>query len=92
MKNIPILIFAIIFIFSCGDSRTTLQKATDLRCECLAEFDKEKNNLMDVLACIDKLNNSKEFADLDPKELAKEMELKCAEYALPLDELESEEN
>ena len=74
-------------ILSCGDNRTTIEKATDMRCECLSQFNKEKNNMLEVFSCIEKVNKNKEFEKLDPAEVMKEMELKCPNFALPLDDL-----
>ena len=87
MRNIFILMLIIFTLLSCGDSRTALEKATDLRCECLSQYSEEKRNMLDVFSCIEKNNKSKEFEKLDPMEVAKEMERKCPDFALPLEDL-----
>jgi len=84
MKKLILPALFCVTLFSCGETKTPLEEATDLRCACLSKFDKEKDNLMDVLSCIDEINNNKKFSGLDRNEIATEMGKKCPDSALPM--------
>lgn len=82
LKKIGIILFATTALLSCGTNQTPTEKIATLRCECLKSFDKEKENIKEVIDCMTEVNGRDKFRELGEEEIIKLMEEKCPEAAL----------
>ena len=87
MKKLFPLLISVLFLTNCQEEKPLLEQAIDARCECLKSFDKEKDNMIEVMQCSDEVNAREEFKDLDQAKIMEGMEKACPEAALPLDEM-----
>ena len=83
MKKSIFIFTTALFLLSCGEEKTTLEKVIEQKCNCLELLNEEKDNIMEVLACSDEIANKAEYAKLDPQEIAEGMEKHCPNAALP---------
>jgi len=84
MKNKALYILSIALLFSqCDEEKTLVEQAVEQRCACLERYDKEKDNIMEVLSCSDEISKNESFSNLDPQEIMDEMTKKCPNAALP---------
>lgn len=82
-----IFLLSLFFLTQCQEEKPLLDQAIEARCECLKQFDKEKQNILEVMRCSDEVNAREEFGSLDQEKIVEGMEKYCPEAALPLDEL-----
>ena len=82
-----IFLLSLFFLTQCQEEKPLLDQAIEARCECLKQFDKEKQNILEVMRCSDEVNAREEFGTLDQEKIVEGMEKQCPEAALPLDEL-----
>jgi hypothetical protein len=87
MKKLIFLFLPLAILTQCHEEKPLIEKAIEARCQCLKNFDKEKNYILEVMQCSDKVNERVEFKGLDPTKIMEGMEKTCPDAALPLDEM-----
>lgn len=88
MKKWGWVLICITMLSSCGEEKSLLEQAVELKCECLKKFDKEKGNVMEVINCSNEIAAREEFSDLDPQKLVEALENTCPDAALPFEEMQ----
>ena len=87
MKKIGVIFISSLLLISCGEAKTSLEKIVDLKCNCLELLNKERDNVLEVINCSDKVANKVEFARLDPQEITEGMEKYCPNATIPYEEM-----
>ena len=88
MKKNGIILLSSLLLMSCGEEKISLEKIIELKCNCLELLNEEKDNILEVLNCSDKIANKAEIAKLDPQEITEGMEDYCPNAAIPYDEIQ----
>ncbi len=87
MKKLLFVLLPLFVLTQCQEEKPLLEQAIEARCECLKNFDKEKDNIIEVMQCSDEVSAREEFKNLDPLKIMEGMEKTCPDAALPLDEM-----
>lgn len=87
MKNLFFFVIISFTLFQCAEEKPLIDQAIEARCDCLRNFDEEKDNMIEIMQCSDAVNAREEFKDLDPMKIMKGMEKACPDAALPLDQM-----
>lgn len=83
MKKLLCISFLTLLLSQCGEEKPLIEQAVEQRCACLEMYDKEKDNIMEVLNCSDEVSKNEKFSNLDPQEIMEGMEKSCPNAALP---------
>lgn len=83
MKKLILIPIASLLLTQCAEEKPLIEQVVEARCNCLELYDKEKDNIMEVLNCSDEVAKNEKFAELDPEEIMEGMEKLCPNAALP---------
>ncbi len=87
MKRLIVSLILLSTVIQCQEEKPLIDQAIEARCSCLDMYEKEKNNILEVLQCSDEVTSNEKFAELDQLKIIEGVQEFCPNSSLPLDEM-----